>query len=89
MTSPRIEKTTEIIVDAFSLNEDIEGKEIALNGVLSFIFDNDTQSNMIFVNIGTKQVGFITRAELVEFAQAVLQEWASIGDNRNGQNGHT
>ncbi len=82
MTPPRIEKITEIIVDAFSLDEDVEGKEIALTGVLKFTFDNDFQSNMIFVDVGTKQIGFITRAELVEFAQAVLQEWTSIGDKR-------
>ncbi len=76
MSEVRINKTTEIIADAFTVSD-----ESKLTGVLTFIDEHDDTNDLIYVNIGTKQLGWIPKRSLLELAEVFLKEFALLSDN--------
>jgi hypothetical protein len=71
MSEIRINKTTEVIADDFTLSD-----ESKLTGVLTFIDEHDDTNDLIYVNIGQKQLGWIPKRNLLDLAQVFLKEFA-------------
>jgi hypothetical protein len=71
MSEIRINKTTEIIADDFTLSE-----ESKLQGVLTFIDEHDDTNDLIYINIGQKQLGWIPKRCLLDLAKCFLKEFA-------------
>ena len=72
----RIDRTTDLITDDFTLDDDVDGKEVKLNGVLKLTDESD--DGPIYLSIGAQQLGYIDRAALIEFAEAIIAEWKPV-----------
>lgn len=71
MSEIRIQKTTEIIVDDFTVSD-----ESKLTGVLTFIDEHDDTNDLIYVHLGNKQIGWIPKRCLIDLAQVLIKEFS-------------
>jgi hypothetical protein len=67
----RFNRTDDLILDDFTENEDLAPK---LEGSLIFTDEHDDQE-LIFVSVGTTQIGFIPKRCLVAAAEKIVELW--------------
>jgi len=76
----RVEKITTIVPDEFSISELEDDMPKKHEGALMFEYDNDTQYDVVNINVGNFHLGFIDRKSLVDLAKTIIKEWDVVLD---------
>jgi hypothetical protein len=73
-----VETATTIVSNGFEVNDEIRDKEVRLEGSLIFSIVHGKDNDVVNVEIGSTEIGWISRRGLADLAQALLDIIAKI-----------